>query len=186
MSIPQTIIPLGPDFVNQAESAIDTIHKLFQSGIFEPRNANNPLCDSSFTQLMITLSDLLQKCKLAGFPVNFSDDIEVDPPDLNDITDLVSKFRGSVAHLTSKNRIVKGTRTTIVYVRIFGKGKGIKIGDKVISGDYADDMCFVYGGYKIYLNRHIIRAFNTARQNLEPFSRKSPEFDFQPLIKIGR
>ncbi len=52
------------------------------------------------------------------------------------------------------------------YCVIVGKGNLISIGDTMISSQYEDDVCFVYGRYKVYLVRHIYRVFKETLESL--------------------
>jgi hypothetical protein len=50
-----------------------------------------------------------------------------------------------------------------------GDSSGIRIAGMVVGGQYADDVCFAYGGNRVYLKRHILRSLNEAKMLLEPF-----------------
>ncbi len=51
----------------------------------------------------------------------------------------------------------------------FGKANLMKINDFEQKSLYEDDICFFFGLKGIYLNRHIVRAFQEAKNNLEPY-----------------
>ncbi len=56
-------------------------------------------------------------------------------------------------------------------MRVLGKHNNlIAVGGQAISPpcDYADDVAFIFGYQRIYLRRHIFRAFDEAKANLEP------------------
>lgn len=44
----------------------------------------------------------------------------------------------------------------------------IHLRDLMYKSDYEDDVCFFFGKAKIYLSRHIIRAYKEATQALRP------------------
>ena len=49
---------------------------------------------------------------------------------------------------------------------VFGKGISMNINGKDFCSDYEDDTCFFFGEQKLYLKRHIIRAFEEAKNYL--------------------
>lgn len=44
----------------------------------------------------------------------------------------------------------------------------MQINDIEIKSEFDDDVCFFFGTQKIYFKRHILRAFEEAKQKLIP------------------
>lgn len=145
------------------------INQIIKSGVFAIENSRHPLLQSAFTQLMICLSDLLQKCKKYEVPVNFTDAVDITA-DVANVTDLVSSIRGAVCHITSKTHQAQEAGGKFTFNMVYGGGKFGEIGGFEVKSDFADDVCFFFGRRRIYLNRHIIRAFEEAKENLIPIT----------------
>lgn len=155
---------------SEIKSDIKRIKATLESNIFAPENSGHPLLEASFTELIVCLNDLLQKAKDLGVPVTFSDDI-VKMDKVNDITDTVSKIRNAVCHISSPLRFHTKTEQQMInisFVVLYGKVSFAKIDEIEIRSDFADDVCFMYGAFKLYLNRHIIRAYVEACQKVLP------------------
>ncbi len=54
-----------------------------------------------------------------------------------------------------------------------GKGIFAKIGNVTLRSDYEDDLAFFYGTNRVYLKRHVIRAFKEAVRKLQDQLRDS-------------
>lgn len=155
----------------------EDIEKILGSQVFFRSSNSNWIQDkAAFVLLMIDLRDLVWKSeRFAGKRVSFTDDI-LPFRKVRDVTDLITYVRDAAVHNTSGNsRVEQGKFSFIVG---FGKGNIIQIGELSLSGDYDDDICFIFGPAKIYLKRHIIRAFKEAIDNLNPLitimQQKSP------------
>lgn len=155
----------------------EDIEKILNSNVFlrEP-NPDWILEKAAFILLMIDLRDLVWKSEhFAGKRIAFKDDI-ISFRKVTDVTDLITYVRDAAVHNTSGNsRVEQGKFSFIVGI---GKGNFVQIGELSFSGDYEDDICFLFGPAKIYLKRHIVRAFNEAIINLNPLisimQQKSP------------
>ena len=161
MSIDMTII-------RQTDFDIHRIEVLLSTDIFSRDNIRNPLERSAFTEIIIHLADLLIKCKKYSSRVSFTDDIIITP-NINDITDLIVYVRGALCHITSGNHLFNHTNQVFSYNIAIGKGTIFKAGETSVTSDYDDDICHYFGNQKIYLNRHIIRAYNEAKKGLLTF-----------------
>src|SRR5260221_4767272 len=85
-------------------SDIERIRTILDCNIFASKNIEepwHPLYQSAFIELMISLNDLLQKCKHKKVPVVFTDAVDISPK-IGNVTDLVSKIRNAVCHIESK------------------------------------------------------------------------------------
>jgi len=135
---------------------------LINTGVFNAY-VLQPFQESVFVLLTITLNDLLQKLDKLGHRVDFTEDVPQ-----NDITDLVNKIRNAICHLDSGENIVdKERQTKFVFNVLVGRVAAVAIGNNTTVGsDYDDDIAFCYGPYKIYLNRHIIRAIDESQKKI--------------------
>jgi hypothetical protein len=157
------------DFFTRTQIEIEyrRINQLINSDIF-----NNPTLkifqESVFTEILIKLNDLLQKLKTFEKRIDFTDDIEVG----KDITDLVSKIRNAVCHMTSNEHMLKNEEqpkklTKFTFNIMYGNGSLANINGKTFKSDYPDDICFFFGENKIYLKRHLIRCINEAGTKIQ-------------------
>ena len=87
---------------------------------------------------------------------------------MHDITDAITAVRDACCHINSFKRLFddKGNRGSFMVT--YGKGNLLKLNDLELKSDYADDIAFFYGNNRLYLKRHIIRAFKESRALLEP------------------
>lgn len=143
--------------------------KILKTNIFASENAGHPLKQSAFTELMICLNDLLQKSKKSGLPVKFTDAVDITS-DVTNVTDLVASIRGAVCHITSKTHQLSDEGGKFTFNVSYGATTLALIGDVQIKSEFNDDVCFFFGKRRIYLNRHIIRAFKEAKTNLIPLT----------------
>lgn len=156
------------NFATKMEVKYDIIRieDILASQIFRCENSSNPLFASAIVEIMIRLRDLLYKSEKFGHRVEFSDDL-IACDKVADITDSIKYVRDAINHIDSENNRT-GETISICNV-IFGKGICFRIGDKEFGSDYDDEIRFFYGSQGLYLNRHIIRAFEEARNHLSPF-----------------
>lgn len=160
------------DFLSQSEAhhSILRIEAILKSDIFLPQNSGHPLRESAFIELMICLRDLMKKVEDHATRISFKDDINTDK-DTKDITDTIIHVRNAICHLNSGKRHVDKNKNRVSFCSMTGKGCIMKIGDIELRSDYDDDICFFYGKHRLYLKRHIIRAFSEASQLLKPLLR---------------
>ncbi|CAN5433607.1 hypothetical protein BH18ACI1_BH18ACI1_08280 [soil metagenome] len=154
------------------ESDIQRIEAVITTPIFALENHEHPLRQAAFTELIICLNDLLQKSKSLGVPVTFNDDVVITK-DVSDITDAVNKLRNAICHISSPLNLLintKDSKIKPVFGILYGKVQAVFViaGEEMMSSDYEDDLCFTYGNLKLYLRRHIFRAFDEVKQNLLP------------------
>ena len=150
------------------KSTAAELNDIFEMNIFTDTDYEvRTLQKCVFVNVMILLNDLLRKAERYGKSrISFNDDIE--PSDkVKDITDLIAFVRNAVCYIDSDNHKIDTIKIT--YCVIVGKGNLLSIGDTIISSPYEDDVCFVYGRYKVYLVRHIYRAFNEALESLSEY-----------------
>lgn len=140
---------------NQIEANLLRIYSIINSEIFEYRNINHPLRQAAFIELAICLRDLAFKCESNGKRINFKDDV-IQTNEINDISDLIKFCRDACCHIDSKNHKVD-LGGTFSFNTLYGK---IEFGG--VINPYDDDVCFCFGGQKIFLKRHIYRFLDEA------------------------
>lgn len=153
------------------ETNIRRIQELLGCGIFEPKHASNPLQQSAFIELMICLRDLLHKAEQYAQRINFTDDV-LQNKYVSDVTDAVTALRDACCHINSFKRTFDDQGGRGSYMVVYGKGGLLKLGDLELRSDYADDIAYFYGKNRLYMNHHIIRAFQEARNILGPLLRR--------------
>ena len=117
------------------------------------------------TQLLIHLSDLLQKADREGARIAFTDHINVSS-NANDVTELINNARNAACHVNSGLHFMSNNKLRDLVVRGYSPGM-IQIGDESVGCDYADDVALIYGNQRVYVKRHIERAFNEVEQYFE-------------------
>lgn len=155
------------DNINRIESIINT-------DIFTVENINHPLVKSAFIEVIICLYDLLKKCEKFSSRISFTDNVifiqSVEETEIKDITDLVRFMRNVSCHISScDNFIDKNKHIKSVFNRIYGDSFhqiAFNNATVILSCDYPDDVAFFFGQQRIYLKRHIIRAFEEVKQQL--------------------
>ena len=126
---------------------------------------------SILTRILICLRDLMYKSEHnAHSRVDFTEDVGINLEDkINDVTDLIKFMRDALCHEESSNRKLKEIRNfTLNLAIIKGKQNAFNFSGKIFGSDYEDDICFMMGSQKLYLNRHIVRAFNESVGYLQP------------------
>ena len=158
------------DFTIKADisNSCRELNAIIESGIFSQTNIQNPLLKASFAYTLVLLRDLICKAnKYGSTKVNFTDDIRINNT-IKNIDDLIKYVRDALCHLNSPNHYIENNIKFSFNVA-FGKANVAKIGDLELNSLYEDDICFFFGSQKIYLNRHILRAFNEAKKSLESY-----------------
>jgi hypothetical protein len=148
------------------ESDIRKIKELLSCGIFEQQNAGNILRSAAFIELIICLRDLLHKTEKYAKRITFTDDVMTNEY-VHDITDAVTAIRDACCHIDSFKRKFD-ERIRGAFIVVYGKISVGHVGDLHLKSDYADDIAFFYGKNRLYMKRHIIRAFQEAHALLVP------------------
>ena len=152
------------------ESSVRRIDELV-TVVWASKGSGSRLAEPVLIELFVLSSDLVMKAKHYAQPVVFDDDVikSDDPPKakVQNVSDLLRFFRNAVCHPGSdKERLTEGV--TISCNVVYGKGILIKIGDVELGSDYDDEVCFLTGGQRLYLRRHIVRACSEAWALLKP------------------
>jgi hypothetical protein len=149
------------------ELDIYRIEELLSCGIFEPHPYRNILQSSAFIELMICLRDLLYKTEKYAQRISFTEEVLTNDY-VHDITDAITAVRDACCHINSFKRQFDYHGNRGSFNVIFGKGTLAKIDDLELKSDYEDDIAFFFGKNRLYMNRHIIRAFKEAKVALMP------------------
>lgn len=146
--------------------ALDAAQAIYRTGIFDPRNARSPLLQCAVVHLLICLNDLLQKARIDGNRIVFTDDVVIEDG-VADITDLVKKCRDAACHLNSpQHQVDKCIFTFNVFFG--GPGGGVNMDGVIFRCEYNDDVAVYYGHYRFYLKRHGMRALEEAQRVFKP------------------
>lgn len=143
------------------------IEELLSCGIFEPARSKDILQSAAFIELMICLRDLLHKTEKYAKRVSFTDDV-ITNEYVHDITDAVTAVRDACCHINSFKRLFDDRGNRGIFNVIYGKGTLMKIDDFEVKSDYENDTAFFYGKNRLYMKRHIVRAFKEATELLVP------------------
>lgn len=121
---------------------------------------------SALTEVLICLRDLLYKAQKYGTRISFTDDL-LTSAEIPDITEAVTWARDAACHTKTPKRQVQSNVNFISTFNVrVGKSKFMKIGEVKFTSDYADDICLFIGPQRLYLNRHLKRAFKEAVNQL--------------------
>jgi hypothetical protein len=150
----------------EVESNFRRIDAILGCGIFSPQGAKSPLYLSALTELMIRLHDTLGKASAAGCPIDFVDDVMVRG-DVVGVRSLVAFIRNAVCHISSGNHKHDEADARISFSTCHGKCCLAEINGVRIEGEYPDDVAFFFGPQRLYLVRHVVRAYKEARSALE-------------------
>lgn len=149
---------------NDIQGAVSRINQLLSCDIFQQQNSQHILFRAAFIELLIALRDLMYKAEKHVSRISFDDDVKKTDK-VKDITDLIKYVRDALCHPDSTNHYIEaGIKSTFNVA--FGKATFMKIGDYEQVSKYEDDVCFFFGSHGIYLERHIIRAFEEAKLKL--------------------
>lgn len=143
------------------------VEEIIDSGIFEPHGFGNPLLQSAMTELVIRVRDLLAKADKFSSRVSFTDDVTIKGK-VTDVTGLITFVRDAVCHIDSGKHNHDETQARISFNTVFGKACLAQIGGVRIESMYADDIAFFFGPQRLYLKRHLMRAYNEAIAGLKP------------------
>ncbi|MFB9049695.1 hypothetical protein ACFFV8_13360 [Sphingobium indicum] len=154
-----------------AYSSIRSIKEIIGTGILSSEGSQSPFFRPCITQILIELSDLLQKSANRGNRISFKDDISPVNGKERDVTDLINDCRNAACHISSGNHIFEQNKFTF-NVMVGYCPNAFKINDVTIGSDYHDDIAIMWGGLKLYAGRHILRAYQEAVPHFpDPWSR---------------
>jgi len=141
------------------------IEQLYQSIVEYRIGAQHALYFSVITEMLIQLRDLCKLAEQIGVFLKWSDEI-VASPYYSNITELITFFRDGFCHSHGfHSRLIPTDKNTIMKSVLPGKCTGtaplhLEID---LSNPYQDDTAIFLGGNRIFLFRHIGRAFEELR-----------------------
>lgn len=149
--------------------AIKRIPEIVNTKIFNVENSGNPLLQSAIVEMLVNLKDLMEKAKMFGSRINFTDDINV-MPHVRDVTDTITYMRDCGCHLHIPQHFLDETKQVgLSFLLFYGSGFGPEINGVRIGSDYDDEFMLAMGTQKLYLGRHVLRAYEEAKAQLMPF-----------------
>lgn len=165
MSSTQSVI----DYFTAGDIAQDIhrIETIYATNIFAPSSRKHPLVKSAFIEVMVCLRDLMAKTEKYGTRIAFADDMVVTAK-IQDITELIAFVRNALCHIESANNFAMPDQIKSSFNIVYGKGTDDRAKGIELVSEYTDDTCFFFGLHKIYLRRHILRALEETKNQLEP------------------
>lgn len=151
----------------EIQSDLQRIQAILACGIISPAGSENPLFQSALTELLIRVRDLLAKAEKHAKRVSFADDVTAKG-NVRDVTDLIAFVRNAVCHIDSPNHDHDELQARITFNTVFGKACLAQIGETRIESNYPDDIAFFFGHQRLYLKRHLVRAYEEASALLSP------------------
>lgn len=134
--------------------SMETCKDIFATGVFQANAMHHPFFQASLVHVLICLSDLVQKADADGTRITKTDFIHVTD-DVKDVTDLITKCRNAVCHISSPLQELDMNRYS--FHAIAGIG-GSLFNTFEMSCEFEDDIAIYYGQYRIYISRHIART----------------------------
>jgi hypothetical protein len=155
-----------PDFYvsNEILDDFHRIRELLNSNVFT-NDEYRVFIKAAFIEILICLRDLTYKTECFSSRISFTDDVIFNGRVVYDITSLIEFMRNAVCHKESENNYAEKNIRILDFIR--GKHTHVFF-EKQLINDYCDDICFFFGNQKIYLKRHIIRAYKEAEEKLLP------------------
>lgn len=149
------------------QQSVKRMDELLACGIFTPQSSGHVLFRAAFIELLITLRDLMAKCRKFAEPIRFDDDVlKIDG--VEHVSDLIKHVRDAICHPDSENHFMEGGTIKSSFNVAFGKVVLIQTDTVTQESKYEDDICFFFGTQAIYLHRHIVRALDEAKAKLLP------------------
>lgn len=145
----------------------DRINEILESDIFSSQNSSHPLVKSAFIEILICLRDLMYKAEKYSTRISFDNDV-FKTNKVSDVSDLIKFVRDALCHPDIPHHYLIAGKIKATFCVIYGKGTLMRVDDIILKSDYDDDICFFFGEQKIYLKRHILRAYKEAKQKLLP------------------
>ncbi len=122
-------------------TSISRIKNLIGTGIFKEHS--NVFFNSAYIEVLILLNNLLYHANDKKNRINFTDNIIIEEKYIEDVTDLIRYFRNAACHIDAEQRY---------------NSHGGKLSFCLKTSP--SETRFIFGGKELYLNAHIIRAFD--------------------------
>lgn len=143
---------------------IEEMRRLLATGVID-KDVRDPIFWAVVTRMFIlVLSLVVRSQKLTGKPISFTDDV-IAKGRVRNASDLIRFARDSLCHTDSDNHLVwAGAGFSSFCAK---RGRGEIFPD--MECQYEDDTALFFGDQRVYLQRHLIRAFEEAVLNLKNF-----------------
>lgn len=152
---------------SEIDENIRRIQQLLDCNIFSHDNHKNPLVRSAFIEILICLRDLMYKSEKYASRIDFDSDV-LKSENINDVSDLIKYVRDALCHANADMHYNEKGNVKATYNIAYGKANLVSFGGLQQLSNYEDDICFFFGSQKIYFKRHIIKAFQSAKERLLP------------------
>lgn len=146
---------------------IECIDRILTTNIFTPENVRSPFLRAAFIEVLVALRDLMYKAEKYASRISFTDDVTVNQR-VTDVTALIKFVRDALCHRDSDDHFIENGNIKATFNVCFGKGVLLKTPTFEQNNPYTDDTCFFFGYQRIFLRRHILRAYEEAKQKLRP------------------
>lgn len=156
------------------ESSVRRCSEIFESGIFGNKTVRHPLFEPAVTFVVIHLSDLLQKANFDGRRVSFADDMVVSDS-VSDVTELLRVCRNAVCHIPSGEHLIDIGKFSFCGVA-GNHPEAFLMNETTYGCDFEDDIAVFFGGTRLYLRRHVMRALDEITEIYKhSFERQPPK-----------
>jgi hypothetical protein len=143
-----------------AQTSLMIIKRIFESPIFNPIDDRSPYFQACITQVLIELNDVLQKAAKKNLRITFTDDIPQSAK-AKDITDLINDCRNASCHVASGKRMFENSKFTFCVISGYSP-QAMLVNGTALGCNYHDDIAIFWGNTRLYLVRHLFRAFHEA------------------------
>jgi len=117
-----------------------------------------------FLVVITNLSDVLMTLHRLKRRISITEDVGHH----EDVTHLIKEVRNAACHMGSPLRRATDN-ASISFATIVGRGTLMCVGDLNIENPYEDDVAFYYGRLRVFLFRHLIRAWQLSAEELADF-----------------
>lgn len=160
------------------QKAFNRIQQILDTHVLDQPD-QNPLQESAFIEILIRLDELLAVVNKLGKRISFTHDLKLFP-NVRDITDTIKACRHAVCHVRGRHQLANATGNPkpehtplkpsdyhVEFNAAWGKGVLFETLNFKLESDHNDDIAIFYGAHRLYLKRHIIRAFQEAKAILD-------------------
>lgn len=146
----------------QIDDAVGSCARMFDSGIFADAGVRSKFFQPSLVFVLINLNSLLQVAESLGHRISFADHIEPGPQ-IEDVTALVQVCRDAACHVGD----LSGSSTPSGFVVVSGYVQSQLSHDGCAHHcEFPDDIAVYIGRHRLYLLRHLKRAFDEVSEVL--------------------
>jgi len=126
------------------------------------------------TRAVILVRDLVAKSeKLARAPITFTDDVIIEGT-VKDVSSLITFMRDALCHIESDRHMAAENIQVTLNVAP-REGLMFKLDEFEMRNDYDDDIALFVGRQRMYVERHLLRAYRMAISNLDKYLEQFPD-----------